>query len=202
MNKPASMRKLMNIPLRQRGVVLFIALIALVTIMLAAVALVRSVDTSSLIAGNIAFRRAATSSGDSGLEGAIAWLAAQEVADQAQLPADRALNNTDGLQGYDANLTNFNISSADSWTDQLSASAGKDASDNEVRYRIERMCSASEGIAPVKENCVFSDAESQTDSMVTGGQRAEKSGVSVMYRVTIRVTGPRNTVSYVQAFIY
>lgn len=202
MSKLAFMRKRMNIRARQDGVVLFIALIALVTIMLAAVALVRSVDTSSLIAGNIAFRRAATSSGDSGLEGAMAWLAAQEIADQAQLPADRGLNNTNGLQGYDASLANFNITSADSWTDQLSASAGKDASDNDVRYRIERMCSASEGIAPVKENCVFSDAESQTDSMVTGGQRAEKSGVSVMYRVTIRVTGPRNTVSYVQAFIY
>lgn len=202
MSKLASMRKLRNVHARQEGVVLFIALIALVTIMLAAVALVRSVDTSSLIAGNIAFRRAATSSSDSGLEAAIAWLSAQEIADQALLPAARGLNNTNGPQGYDANLADFTIESANSWTAQLSASAGKDASDNDVRYRIERMCSASEGIAPAKENCVFSDAESQTDSKVTGGQRAEKSGISVMYRVTIRVTGPRNTVSYVQAFIY
>lgn len=202
MKKLVLTRKRITPLARQRGVVLFIALIALVTIMLAAIALVRSVDTSSLVAGNIAFRRSATSSGDGGLEGAITWLTAQSKADVAILPAARGLNTTNGLQGYDANLVNFNITSPDSWTDQLSASAGKDASGNDVRYRIERMCSASEAIEPVKENCVFSDAESQTDSMATGGQRAEKSGASVMYRVTTRVTGPRNTVSYIQAFIY
>jgi len=56
---------------RQRGVVLFFALIALVVMSLAAVALIRSVDTNTLIAGNLAFKQAATSSGDSGLEMAI-----------------------------------------------------------------------------------------------------------------------------------
>ena len=38
----------------QRGVVLFFALIALVAMSLAAVALIRSVDTSTIIAGNLA----------------------------------------------------------------------------------------------------------------------------------------------------
>lgn len=202
MSKLVFMRKRVMPLSKQRGVVLFIALIALVTIMLAAVALVRSVDTSSLIAGNIAFRRAATSSGDGGLESAITWIATQAVADQAILPAERGLNVTNGPQGYDANIVNFTIESADSWTDQLSVSSGIDASGNEVRYRIERMCSASEGIEPLEGNCVFSDAESDTDSKITGKPFPEKSGKSVMYRVTTRVTGPRNTVSYIQAFIY
>ena len=48
---------------RQRGVSLFFALVCLVAIMLAAVALVRSVDTSTLISGNLAFQQSATSSG-------------------------------------------------------------------------------------------------------------------------------------------
>lgn len=187
---------------KQRGIVLFIALIALVTIMLAAVALVRSVDTSSLIAGNVAFRRAATSSGDSGLESAIAWLSAEQITDQAKLPADQALNNTSGANGYYSNLADLDVTSAATWADQVSASAGKDASDNDVRYIIQRMCSTIEGEAPVAEKCVFSDAESQTDSMDTSKQHAEKSGSSVMFRVTVRVTGPRNTVSYIQGFIY
>ena len=42
----------------QRGLVLFFALIALVAMSLAALALVRSVDTSTLISGNLAFRQA------------------------------------------------------------------------------------------------------------------------------------------------
>lgn len=204
MNQHSFMRGQIKSLNGQRGVVLFIALIALVTIMLAAVALVRSVDTSSLIAGNIAFRRAATSSGDSGLESAIAWLSAEQIKDQAKLPADQALNNTSGVNGYYSNLADpdRDFKSATSWADQVSASAGKDVSGNDVRYIIERMCSTAEGEAPVAEKCVFSDAESQTDSKDTSKPHAEKSGSSVMFRVTARVTGPRNTVSYIQGFIY
>jgi Tfp pilus assembly protein PilX len=43
---------------RQGGVVLFIALIAMVVLTLGGLALVRSVDTTSSVAGNIAFRQA------------------------------------------------------------------------------------------------------------------------------------------------
>ena len=52
----------------QQGVVSFIALVALVVMSLAAVALIRSVDTATLIAGNLAFKQAATASADAGVE--------------------------------------------------------------------------------------------------------------------------------------
>ena len=55
-------------PARQRGVVLFLALVCLLAIMLSAVALVRSVDTSTLIAGNLVLQQSATRSGDGGAE--------------------------------------------------------------------------------------------------------------------------------------
>jgi len=51
-----------------RGVALFFALVCLVAIMLAAVVLVRSVDTRTLISGNLAFQRSATASSDAGTE--------------------------------------------------------------------------------------------------------------------------------------
>lgn len=57
--------------LKQRGVVLFFALIALVAMSLAAVALIRSVDTSTLIAGNLAFKQATKNSAEAGIEAAI-----------------------------------------------------------------------------------------------------------------------------------
>ena len=43
---------------RQHGVVLFVALIAMVVMSLAGVALIRSVDTTGSVAGNLAFREA------------------------------------------------------------------------------------------------------------------------------------------------
>jgi Tfp pilus assembly protein PilX len=51
----------------QQGVVLFIALIVLVAMSLAGIALMRSVDTNVLIAGNLAFRQGATMAGDWGI---------------------------------------------------------------------------------------------------------------------------------------
>ena len=48
------------VPCRQRGVVLFVALIAMVVMSLAGVALIRAVDTTGSVAGNIAFREASS----------------------------------------------------------------------------------------------------------------------------------------------
>ena len=49
-----------HLPYSQKGFVLFLALVSLVVMSLAAVALIRSVDTNSLITGNLAFRQNAT----------------------------------------------------------------------------------------------------------------------------------------------
>jgi len=51
----------------QQGIVLPITLIVLVAMTLAGIALLRSIDTSSIIAGNLAFKQSATASGDAGI---------------------------------------------------------------------------------------------------------------------------------------
>ena len=48
----------------QRGVILFVALIVLVAMSLTGIALIRSVDTNVLVAGNLAFRQGATAAAD------------------------------------------------------------------------------------------------------------------------------------------
>ena len=53
---------------RQGGTALFIALIMLVAMSIAAVSLVRSVDTTVTIAGNLAFQQAALQAADYGIE--------------------------------------------------------------------------------------------------------------------------------------
>jgi len=59
---------------RQQGVVLFIALIVLVALTLAGIALVRSVDTSNVIAGNLAFKAGSLQAADIGIEQAASVL--------------------------------------------------------------------------------------------------------------------------------
>ena len=61
---------------RQTGVVLVMALIALVAITLAALSLVRSIDTGVMIAGNQAFKESCLGASDVAIESASKWLSA------------------------------------------------------------------------------------------------------------------------------
>lgn len=59
-----------------RGISLFVVLVALVMLSLAAVGLIRMVDTGALVAGNLSFKQATTQAADRAAEQAIAWLSA------------------------------------------------------------------------------------------------------------------------------
>ena len=61
-------------PARQQGSALIFALMTLVALMLAAVALVRSVDTGSRVLGNLGFKQDATAAADKATSAAIATL--------------------------------------------------------------------------------------------------------------------------------
>jgi hypothetical protein len=200
----------------QRGVVLFFALIALVVMSLAAVALIRSVDTSTLIAGNLAFKQSATTSGDSGLESAIAVMAATEAAEKAAnknvlMDATHAFNVTNAAVGYYSNADPaLNLTDDAVWDaiDQGLVPEIVDQSGNRIRYVIQRMCRNPDEVAS-KENCLFSSAALDNNgqqvplpSDVCQGSGCPAAGQSPEYRITSRTTGPAFTVSYIQAFVY
>jgi large-conductance mechanosensitive channel len=58
-------------PRRERGVVLFIALLVMVALSLAGIALIRSADTATIVAGNLAFKQAAAAAVDRSIEQAV-----------------------------------------------------------------------------------------------------------------------------------
>lgn len=196
----------------QRGLVLFFALIALVAMSLAALALVRSVDTATLISGNLAFRQAATSSGDAGVEAAIATLDAMDLANadpSAFKLANHVFNVASATNGYYPNADpDLNLTSDATWTNDTSSDAVVDTSGNSYRYIIQRMCRTAGVIIP-DASCLFSAAATDTSgksvplpSQICEGSGCPKGGQSPLYRVTVRVTGPRNTVSYVQTMVH
>ena len=63
--------RLNSLPEGQRGVILFVALIVMVIMSLAAIALVRSVDTANLVAGNQSFKQSALNATDLGVQAAM-----------------------------------------------------------------------------------------------------------------------------------
>jgi Tfp pilus assembly protein PilX len=183
---------------RQRGAVLFIALIVLVAMSLAGIALIRSVDTTNLIAGNLAFKQGATFGGDWGVEQARTWLQGQ---DSTLLYADISGRYYASMQtgldftGNDPSATHF------PW-DTNSFDAGADPAGNAVRYVIHRMCELAGN--PGSVNCVRTTAGGTgagTKGGATYGGFALPSSSQIYYRITAKVTGPRNTVSYVQVML-
>ena len=208
---------------------MFIALIALVAMSLAAVALMRSVDTSTLITGNLAFKQAATSTGDSGPEGAILWLQNTVNATTKDPWADltHPLNvNTLG-SGYYSSIqqseadAGFLFADATWATNKTAPAIGAlyDANGveyfdplhtaltgNTVRYIIERMCRTKDSLL-TEAHCLFSDTSEENRSKrvlsysEAGGSQSSAVG-SPIYRITARIVGPRNTVSFIQAYAY
>lgn len=200
--------------IKQRAVVLFFTLIALLAMSLASVALIRSVDTSTLIAGNLAFKQAATTSGDAGIEAAINWLAATQTANNAlNVLNDPAhpFNITDLAvrPGYHSNADPaLNLTADATWNDVNNVLVGTDSSGNTVRYIIQRMCrNANQPIQTA--DCLFSGALQDNNGQniplpqeVCQGAGCPVAGQTPQVRITARTTGPKNTVSYVQAFVY
>ncbi len=197
---------------KQRGVVLFFALIALLAMSLAAVALIRSVDTGTLIAGNISFRRAATTSADTGTETAMAWLNTTAQAPfNVLMDPNHPLNQNAPAAGYYSNM-NPALSLTDGtgipWTNADSMLVGTDATGNQVRYVIQRMCSTVN--TPIANNsCLFSgqivDDNQKNIPLpqdICNGPGCPLPGQTVLYRITTRTSGPRLTLSYTQAFVY
>jgi len=185
--------------LHQRGAVLFIALIVLVAMSLAGIALIRSVDTANLIAGNLAFKQNATHGGDWAAEQARNWLQAQTATD---------LYNDAPGRYYAAMQSGLDFTATDpsrpdfDWANN-STNLGVDPAGNpEVRYVIHRMCDLAGN--PGSVNCVRTSTGGTADSTKGGatyGGAALPSTSQIYYRITARVTGPRNTVSYVQVMV-
>lgn len=213
---------------KQQGVVLFFALIALVVMSLAAVALIRSVDTSTMIAGNLALRQSATTSGDAGVEAAMNWLSVTQAASTKDVKIDTThpFNTTVAYIAGDLanpvwyhssirpNITDLTDGTVD-WdeTDSKPAitdaagNAMPDASGNTVRYIIERMCRYPNSV-PSKTNCLVAIKKSATDTerQIVGSDGACTTCTtfieSTQFRVTSKIVGPKNTVSYIQSFVY
>lgn len=201
---------------RQGGVALFFALVCMVAIMLAATMLVRSVDTATLIAGNLAFQQSATRSGDGGTEAAISWLNTTQSANatiNVLTDTSHPFNSDNAAAGYYSSLDTSKSLTATSgtrflWDDTDSRLVGTDTTGNTIRYIIQRMCRVAN--TPVANaSCLFSAAALDTNGQhvllpqeICSGPGCPVAGQTPQIRVTSRVTGPKNTVSYVQAFVY
>jgi len=200
---------------RQHGVVLFVALIAMVVMSLAGVALIRSVDTTGSVAGNLAFREASVPAVNMAVEEAVQalYLAKPKVAATAivntevddaphryyaKLQPGELPNGVPAVLGgtyatvkgaYPFGVTKYPTTGA------------------EVRAVIERICSPASPALPLTVAQRLQWCDTLPPKVSVAKTSMKKVGATLppipLYRVTVRVDLPgTNTASYAQVMLH
>lgn len=193
----------------QRGLALLVAMIVLVVMSIAGIALIRSVDTGVLIAGNLAFRQSASHSGDAGIEAARTWLLANTASLSNDSPSNGYYANSQASLDLTGNKTTATSDDV-AWNGtgvSTPRCLATDSIGNTVCFIIHRMCDTS-GTSLDAATCT-----TKTGALGGSGQGANRQMTTYQegswtsttafgyYRVTVRVAGPRNNFAFVQAFL-
>lgn len=205
------------LPRGERGAVLIISLIILVVMLISAAALVRSFDISLTTAGNLAFKRDLAQQSEQATQtiltgfrpgGALAGAAARAASNAALNYSAFVLPSNP--QGIPMALL------ASALPATVGTAADIDAGDGvTLRYVVDRLCSELGEDATLGESrCTL--AESTTlpggsssewlraergSAVAAGGAGAGLAGAvtqPVVYRISVRATGPRGTQSFFQ----
>jgi len=182
----------------QTGIVMIVTLIALAILLLASVALIRSTDANLMIAGHLSFKRDIVNRAERTIpvvrtaftSGALTTALARQVdVPTANYYSTILPSNANGIPNvlldsvaFDTALPSNNIVDANG---QVT-----------IRYVIDRMCLASGPISTT--SCSLSstntDLNGNPDPKAAGATRS-------LYRISMRVTGPRNTEAFLQTTV-
>lgn len=205
---------------RQSGVMLLIALIVLVALSMAGIAMMRSVDTSTMVAGNIGFRQSAVNAADQGVQAGYGWVQAQTTGS--------ALNNDAPTNGYyssvpagetpdwytnpavwtNAPACNGTTNSASACSSFAAGGTSVDLAGNTISYVVHRLCPVPNCAPDASCGGVTNVCGESISGVTLSGEGMDQSSPnyftsppSVHYRVTVRAVGPRNSIAYIQTLM-
>lgn len=201
----------------QRGTALFVALIMLVAMSIAAVSLVRSVDTTVVISGNLAFQQTALQAADYGIETAAQDLEANvkesgwKTAGDCKLPGvGTTTQNYYPTMFVRTNDTSTKVGRPTiggstytytgvptlNWDAVACVTNNAIPEGYRVQYVIDRLCTGTAPITNHAADCVSDNPEE--GGTRRAGQPIFRGAQSILYRLTVRVSGPNNAQSFVQ----
>ncbi|MGJ7501694.1 pilus assembly PilX family protein [Variovorax sp. ZT5P49] len=182
--------------MRQRGVVLLFCLVILVILLAGGVAVVRSMHTSLSTAGNLAFRRDLVNQGERAVSAVLAKFATSGAL--ATATTDVQAENFKATK-LDTNAQGVPKALLDDTTFATVGKASNDITDStaqvSIRYVIDRLCTSS-GTA-TSTGCVQSSAAPSGGT--AGPVPPPPPPTATVYRLSMRVSGPRDTQVFVQS---
>jgi Tfp pilus assembly protein PilX len=205
-------------PASQRGAVLLFCLIALTIMLIGAAGLVRSFQSTLFSAGNIGFKRDMRNESEMALNLALGptgyfrtGLLSSSTARSGNLPlanysAVMLPTNAQGVPDV-FSLSDAAFAAAFSVPDATSPDGSV-----RVRFVIDRLCNSSGDESTLAAaSCILASTPAAPGSGGLNLQSAERAGLttttvaavpqSVVYRITARVIGPRNTMSFFQSTV-
>lgn len=191
---------------------LVFALITLVILLIGAVAISRSINSSQFAVGNIGFKRDLTNQGERALQ-----IAMDSVRGAGALAAVTTRNTNLTTANYSATLLATNAQGIPNALLSDSAFAAVGVASNDItvsdlsitiRYVIDRLstttgaCSSS--TCTMANQTVFGGSSSEWINSQTNSGAANNANPSAVpeqpiFRITVRVKGPRNTLSFFQS---
>ena|SRR5689334_4326701 len=189
---------------KQRGAALLYCLIALSILLVGSVASVRSFNSSLHNAGNIAFKRDMVNQGERAAVNVVALFSAGGAlaapgARSKSLPASNYSANSLPVNGKgiplalidDQQFRNVGLTSNDI-TDATSGTT--------VRYVVDRLCDASTSSASGEDGqCIYAPSAALPPQGGSQSNEALPSKPAPTYRLSVRVTGPRDTQVFLQS---
>lgn len=197
---------------RERGVVLVFAMIALVIMLIGAVAIIRSMNSAQFNIGNIGFKRDLSNQSERAVQAAMDAVRGSGVlADptvrltnlkSANYSAVKLTNNAQGIPT--ALLSDTEFATVGTATNDIVVSDLNVT----LRYVVDRLAtttgSCSTDTCIVANQTVFGGSSSEwINSQTNSGALSNPNPSAVpqqpIYRLTVRLTGPRNTLSFFQS---
>lgn len=205
---------------RQRGVVLLFSLIALVVLLIAAVALMRSFNTSLFMSGNVAFKRDLQNQGERAIDKVLTTFRAGGALDSkgarsanllaSNYSASMLASNAQGIPNVLQNDISFNT--VGTATNDITKDNEPTLTDQgvSIRYVVDRMCStAGDETTLGAGSCLLADNPGPAGGSASNMMSADKAPLcstcasaapqGVVYRLTVRVRGPRDTQAFFQS---
>jgi type IV pilus assembly protein PilX len=197
---------------RQQGVIMVVTLIALVVLLLGGVALMRSSDTSSALAGQLGFRRDLKNQGERAMTMAVNALKSGDLSSASSRLVSLSSSNYSAFQ-LDANSNgipdillksdaDFVAAGYKVNIDDADGSGANSTSGVKARYVIDRLCLAADTTADA--SCGKTNVVVQNNGQDRNAQQLSMSFRStnlVIYRITVRVDGPRGTQAFFQSSV-
>lgn len=177
----------------QRGASLVVVLILLMVMLMGGLSLARMTEIGALVSGNVAFKERALQASEVGIN--TAFQAIQLLPESTGENADKdgwyfAAKRESGKDGMPTNID---------WDGAARVLVGG-SNEYDVRYVVDRMCSLA-AVDDPETQCLLKQANTLKSAKGGDGSEAIDPPSGKQFRITVRVTGPKSTSTFVQALV-